>query len=55
LKSISLIGKKIFIKKLVKVYVLDFIRDEKKFTSLIKLEEQIKLDKKTCLKLIDEK
>lgn len=42
-------------KKLIKVYVLDFIRDEKKFTSLIKLEEQIKLDKKTCLKLIDEK
>lgn len=42
-------------KKLIKVYVLDFIRDEQKFTSLIKLEEQIKLDKKTCLKLIDEK
>jgi len=41
--------------KQVKVYVLNFIRDEKKFTSLIKLEEQIKLDKKTCLKLIDEK
>jgi len=41
--------------KLIKVYVLDFIRDEQKFTSLIKLEEQIKLDKKTCLKLIDEK
>ena len=42
-------------KKLIKVYVLDFIRDEQKFKSLIKLEEQIKLDKKTCLKLIDEK
>ena len=42
-------------KKLIKVYVLDFIRDEQKFTSLIKLEEQIKLDKKTCLNLIDEK
>ena len=42
-------------KKLIKVYVLDFIRNEQKFTSLIKLEEQIKLDKKTCLKLIDEK
>lgn len=42
-------------KKLIKVYVLDFIRDEQKFTSLIKLEEQMKLDKKTCLKLIDEK
>ena len=42
-------------KKLIKVYVLDFIRDEQKFTSLIKLEEQIKMDKKTCLKLIDEK
>jgi riboflavin kinase/FMN adenylyltransferase len=42
-------------KKLIKVYVLDFIRDEQKFTSLIKLEEQIKLDKKTCLRLIDEK
>ena len=42
-------------KKLIKVYVLDFIRDEQKFTSLIKLEEQIKLDMKTCLKLIDEK
>ena len=47
--------KKDLYKKQVKVYVLDFIRDEKKFTSLIKLEEQIKLDKKTCLKLIDEK
>ena len=47
-------GKDLY-KKLIKVYVLDFIRDEQKFTSLIKLEEQIKLDKKTCLKLIDEK
>ena len=42
-------------KKLIKVHILDFIREEKKFTSLIKLEEQIKLDKKTCLKLINEK
>lgn len=41
--------------KVIKVFTLDYIRDERKFDSIIDLEEQIKLDKKTCIKLIEEK
>ena len=41
--------------KVIKVFTLDYIRDERKFDSIIDLEEQIKLDKKTCVKLIEEK
>ena len=41
--------------KVIKVFTLDYIRDERKFDSIIDLEEQIKLDKKTCFKLIEEK
>ena len=39
----------------IEVFFLDYIRDEKKFDSLIELTHQIKIDKKTCLKLIEEK
>ena len=39
----------------IEVFFLDYIRDEKKFDSLIELTNQIKIDKKTCLKLIEEK
>ena len=39
----------------IKVFMLDYIRDEKKFNSLIELENQIKIDKKTCIGLIEEK
>ena len=39
----------------IKVFMLGYIRDEKKFNSLIELEDQIKIDKKTCIRLIDEK
>ena len=41
--------------KLIEVFILYYIREEKKFDSLIKLGNQIKLDKKTCVKLIKEK
>tara|TARA_B110000467_G_scaffold150438_1_gene157915 strand:+ start:645 stop:1574 length:930 start_codon:yes stop_codon:yes gene_type:complete len=41
--------------KLIEVFILYYIREEKKFDSLIKLGNQIKLDKKTCIKLIKEK
>ena len=41
--------------KVIKVFTLEYIRDERKFDSIIDLEEQIKLDKKTCFKLIEEK
>ncbi|RCL65362.1 MAG: bifunctional riboflavin kinase/FAD synthetase [Cryomorphaceae bacterium] len=41
--------------KVIKVFTLDYIRDERKFDSIMDLEEQIKLDKKTCVKLIEEK
>ena len=39
----------------LEVFILDYIRDEKKFDSLIDLTDQIKIDKKTCLKLIEGK
>lgn len=39
----------------IKVFMLGYIRDEKKFNSLIELEDQIKIDKKTCIRLIEEK
>ena len=39
----------------IKVFMLGYIRDEKKFNSLIELEHQIKIDKKTCIKLIEKK
>ena len=39
----------------IKVFMLGYIRDEKKFNSLIELEHQIKIDKKTCIGLIEEK
>jgi len=39
----------------LEVFILDYIRDEKKFDSLIDLKHQIKIDKKTCLKLIEGK
>ena len=39
----------------LEVFILDYIRDEKKFDSLIDLTHQIKIDKKTCLKLIEGK
>ena len=41
--------------KMIEVFILQYIREEKKFDSLIRLENQIKLDKKTCIKLIKEK
>ena len=41
--------------KVIEVFILHYIREEKKFDSLIKLGNQIKLDKKTCIKLIKEK
>ena len=41
--------------KVIEVFILYYIREEKKFDSLIKLGNQIKLDKKTCVKLIKEK
>ena len=41
--------------KVIEVFILYYIREEKKFDSLIKLGNQIKLDKKTCIKLIKEK
>ena len=41
--------------KMIEVFILQYIREEKKFDSLIRLENQIKLDKKTCVKLIKEK
>ena len=41
--------------KIIEVFILQYIREEKKFDSLIRLENQIKLDKKTCIKLIKEK
>ena len=41
--------------KVIEVFILNYIREEKKFDSLIKLANQIKLDKKTCVKLIKEK
>ena len=41
--------------KVIKVFTLEYIRDERKFDSIIDLEKQIKLDKKTCFKLIEEK
>ncbi len=39
----------------IEVFILDYIRDETKFDSLTDLTDQIKIDKKTCLKLIEEK
>ncbi len=39
----------------IEVFILDYIRDETKFDSLIDLTDQIKIDKKTCLKLIEKK
>ena len=39
----------------IKVFMLGYIRDEKKFSSLTELEHQIKIDKKTCIGLIEEK
>ena len=39
----------------IKVFMLGYIRDEKKFNSLIELEDQIKIDKKTCIRLIEKK
>jgi riboflavin kinase/FMN adenylyltransferase len=39
----------------IEVFILDYIRDETKFDSLTDLSDQIKIDKKTCLKLIEEK
>ena len=39
----------------IEVFILDYIRDEAKFDSLTDLTDQIKIDKKTCLKLIEEK
>ena len=41
--------------KVIEVFIMYYIREEKKFDSLIKLGNQIKLDKKTCIKLIKEK
>ena len=41
--------------KVIEVFILEYIREEKKFDSLIKLGNQIMLDKKTCVKLIKEK
>ena len=41
--------------KEIKVSVIKYVRKEKKFDSLNDLKEQIKLDKKTCIKLIKEK
>ena len=41
--------------KVIEVFILYYIREEIKFDSLIKLGNQIKLDKKTCIKLIKEK
>ena len=38
--------------KSVQVFVLKFIRDEKKFNSLDNLKNQIKIDKKTCFEYI---
>lgn len=39
----------------IKVFMLGYIRDEKKFNSLIELEDQIKIDKKTCIRSIEKK
>lgn len=39
----------------IQIFVLKFIRDEKKFSSLNKLTNQIKIDKKTCLEYIKKK
>ena len=41
--------------KEIKVSVIKYVRTDKKFDSLNDLKEQIKLDKKTCIKLIKEK
>ena len=41
--------------KEIKVSVINYVRNEKKFDSLNDLKKQIKLDKKTCIKLIKEK
>ncbi len=41
--------------KSIDVFLKKFIRDERKFVSLEKLSDQLKSDKETCLKLLDEK
>lgn len=41
--------------KVIKVFVMEYLRDEKKFDSLNDLKNQIELDEKTCAKLIEEK
>ncbi|MBK56794.1 MAG: riboflavin biosynthesis protein RibF [Flavobacteriaceae bacterium] len=41
--------------KHIDVFLKKFIRDERKFVSLEKLSEQLKSDKGTCLKLLNEK
>ena len=40
--------------KVLKVYVLQFIRNEVKFNNLDDLKNQIKIDKETCSTLINE-
>ena len=41
--------------KVIKVFVMEYLRGEKKFDSLNDLKNQIELDEKTCAKLIEEK
>ena len=41
--------------KVITVFVMEYLRDEKKFDSLNDLKNQIELDEKTCAKLIEEK
>ena len=54
--EVNLFGwKKNIYGKHIDVFLKEFIRDERKFVSLEKLSEQLKSDRETCLKLLNEK